>query len=192
MDASDPGVESNARLTASVGLVLLVLLAIEFLSGLSIRGSLLLHIRLGVFVIPPLLLKLGTTGYRFARYYTREPRYRAAGTPSLAMRILAPFLVALTVVVFASGVELWLFGERFGFFWVPLHHGSAYLWFAAATIHVGNYIRRAPQLALADWQDHLKGVFTRRSVVVASLVFGAVLAIAVLGIPSAFVVRPGA
>jgi hypothetical protein len=161
-------------------MILLVLLAVEFMSGLSTKRFLILHGLLGLFIIPPLLLKLGAVGYRFARYYTGDPRYRRAGPPSQSMRVLGPVLVILTIVVFASGLELWLFGYRYGFVWVPVHHASAYLWFVVAAIHVINYVRLAPALAIADWRDHLSGALTRRSVVIASLVLGAVLLVAML------------
>lgn len=187
----DGGVEANARLTGYVAVVLLALLAVELVSGLVIRRDLPLHIVVGFLVIPPLLLKVGSVGYRFFRYYTREAKYQAAGTPSLAMRILAPVLVLLTLVVFGSGVELWVFGYRFGFFWIPVHHGSAYLWFIALAVHVVNYASRAPALAAADWRDHLTGVFTRRAAVVASLVLGGALAIAMLSFQSPFALSTG-
>jgi hypothetical protein len=182
----DPGVEANARLTGYTAVVLSFLLAAAWVTGLAIGLLLRMHVVVGFLVGPPVLLKLGSTGYRFVRYYTGEPRYRAAGPPALAMRLLGPVLVLLTVVVFATGIELWLFGSRFGTGWVPLHHGSSYLWFAAMTAHVLFYVRRAPRLAAADWRHHLRGAFTRRSLVVASLVLGAALAIAMLPFPSPF------
>ena len=178
--------EKNARLTAYVGLVLLVLLAFEFGSGVVVGKLLTLHGLVGFFTIPPLVLKLGSAGYRFIRYYTGDPRYRAAGPPATAQRLLAPLLVALTVIVFVSGIELWFFGVRFGFFWVPIHHGSAYLWFAVAALHLIAYIRRAPALVAADWQDHLGGALTRQSVVIASLVLGIVLLLAMASLSSPY------
>ena len=36
---------------------------------------------LGVLLIGPVALKLASTGYRFVRYYTSEPRYRRKGPP---------------------------------------------------------------------------------------------------------------
>jgi hypothetical protein len=187
----DPGVEANARLTGYVGLVLIVLLAAEFVTGLRFRQLLPAHAVIGFVLIPPVLLKLGSVGYRFARYYSGDPRYRAAGPPQLAMRLLGPVVVALTVVVFGTGIELWLFGYRFGFIWVPVHHLAAYLWFVATAIHAGGYLRRSSELAYADWRDHLRGAFTRRSLVVGSLVLGAVLAVAMLPFPTPFVPAQG-
>jgi hypothetical protein len=189
--ATDTGVEANARLTGYVAMALLALLAIAFATGLVIRRDLLLHVVVGFAAIPPLLLKFGSVGYRFVRYYTKEPRYLAAGTPTLGMRILAPVLVLLTVIVFGSGVELWVFGYRFGSFWIPVHHGSAYLWFIAAAIHVVSYARRAPSLLLADWRDDLRGALTRRSVVIASLVLGGALAVTTLSFASPFALSTG-
>jgi hypothetical protein len=191
MSSVDPGVEGNARLTGYAGVALVALLGIELFTGLLVRRYLPLHVVVGFLVIPPVLLKLGSVGYRFARYYTNDPPYRIAGAPALSMRVLGPILVVLTVIVFGSGVELWIFGYRFGFYWIAIHHGSSYLWFVAAGIHVVNYARRAPALAVADWRDHLRGTFTRQSLVVGSLVAGAVLAIAMLSFASPFALVSG-
>jgi hypothetical protein len=187
----DPGVEANARLTGYAGVVLAPLLAAELVTGLRFKELLPVHSVIGFVLVPPVLLKLGSVGYRFARYYKGDPRYRTAGPPRLAMRLLGPMIVVLTVVVFATGIELWLFGYRFGFFWVPLHHGFAYLWFVAMAIHVANYLRKAPDLAYADWRDHLRGAATRRSLLVGSLVLGVALAVAMLPFPTPFLPSTG-
>ena len=188
----DPGVEANARLTGYVGVVLAVLLAAELVTGLRFKQLLPAHAVIGFVLVPPVLLKLASVGYRFARYYTGDTRYRAAGPPRLAMRLLGPVIVLLTVVVIGTGIELWLFGYRFGFVWVPVHHFSAYLWFVTMAVHVVNYLRRAPELAAADWRDHLRGAFTRRSLVAGSLILGAALAIAMLPYPTPFIPTGGA
>src|SRR5437773_1065539 len=86
----------NERLTATVGAILLVLLAVEGLTILSIRQLLSPHIVIGLLVIPPVLLKLGSTGYRFVRYYAGDRDYVVKGPPHLVMRLLAPFLVVST------------------------------------------------------------------------------------------------
>jgi hypothetical protein len=188
----DAGVEANARLTGYLGVVLVVLLAAELVTGLRFKQLLPAHAVIGFVLVPPVLLKLASVGYRFARYYTGDARYRAAGPPRLAMRLLGPVIVLLTVVVLGTGIELWLFGYRFGFIWVPVHHFAAYLWFLTMAVHVLNYLRRAPELAAADWRDHLRGAFTRRSLVAGSLVMGAALAIAMLPYPTPFISTAGA
>src|SRR5205807_267192 len=62
--------EGNDRLTASVGLVLVVLLAVEAWTTFSLRSYLPLHMFLGFLLLPPVALKLASTGWRAARYYT--------------------------------------------------------------------------------------------------------------------------
>ena len=73
------GPEQNLRLTAFTGAVLLVLLALEGFTLISLRSMMSLHIFVGVLVVPIVLLKLGSTGYRFVRYYTHSPDYVEAG-----------------------------------------------------------------------------------------------------------------
>ena len=41
------------------------------------------HMFIGMVLIPPVLLKLASTGYRFVRYYTGSQAYRAKGPPPL-------------------------------------------------------------------------------------------------------------
>ena len=186
----DPGVEANARLTSYAAMVLLLPLAADVVTGA--RPGLQAHALLGFFLVPPVLLKLGSVGYRFARYYSRDPRYRAGGPPDLAMRLLGPVLVLLTVTLFATGIELWLFGFAFGNEWLIWHKASFVLWFLAMTVHVAAYARRAPALALADSRDPVKGAFERRSLVVGSLLFGIALVIAMLPFASPFTLLPDA
>jgi hypothetical protein len=110
------GTRGNARLTASTGALILVLLAVEGVTLLSIRSMLSLHIFIGLMLIPPIALKLATTGHRFVRYYTRDLEYVRQGPPMLLMRVLvAPGLVAATVGPFATGVALLVIGPGGGF-----------------------------------------------------------------------------
>ena len=174
----DPGVEANARLIGYASVVLLIPLGAEVITG--IRPGLLAHALIGFLLVPLVLLKLGSAGYRFVRYYTGDPRYRMAGPPELVMRLLAPAVVVLTVALFATGIELWLFGFRLGVQWLTWHKVVFVLWFLAMTFHVLAYLARAPELALADSRDRLRGALARRSLVVASLLLGAVLVVAML------------
>ncbi len=83
-----------------------MLLAVLGVTIVRIGGLLSVHLFVGMLLVPPVLLKLASTGYRFVRYYTANPRYRRKGPPELALRVIAPMVVLSTVVVFASGVAL--------------------------------------------------------------------------------------
>lgn len=188
--AGAASVEGNARLTALAGIVLLVLLAAEGLTILSIRRLLPLHYFIGLLVIPPVLLKLGSTGWRFTRYYLGDARYRAAGPPALLLRVTGPVVVVSTVAVLLTGVELWLFGDRFGTGWLTAHKGSFVIWFGAMAIHVLGHLERAPALAVRDVANRprLRGRVSREAVTLGSVFMGIVLALAVFAVQSPFVV----
>ena len=186
----DAGVEGNTRLTGYVAMVLLIPLAAEIITG--IRPGLLAHALTGFLLVPPVLLKLGSVGYRFVRYYAGDPRYRAGGPPQLILRLIGPAFVLLTLALFGTGIELWLFGLQFGDQWLIWHKATFVLWFLAMTIHVVAYIRRAPELAIEDSRDPLPGATARRALVVGSLLLGAALVIAMLPFQSPFTLPPGA
>src|SRR5215471_7351924 len=69
------GVIGNERLTTLVSLVLLVLIIVELVTSASLRLWLPAHTVVGVLLAGPLLVKMGSTGWRFLRYYTRAPAY---------------------------------------------------------------------------------------------------------------------
>jgi hypothetical protein len=58
-------------------------------------------------------------------------------------------------------------------------------------VHAGNHLRRTSDLALADWRHHLRGAFSRRSLVVGSLILDAPLAAAMLPFPAPFLPNAG-
>src|ERR1019366_7020398 len=100
------GATGNERLTAATGATLIVLLAVIGVTIVRLRPLLSVHLFVGMLLIGPVLLKLGSTGYRFVRYYTHNPSYRRKGPPPAALRMIAPIVVISTVVVLASGVAL--------------------------------------------------------------------------------------
>src|SRR6201995_5581256 len=100
------GTDGNERLTAIVGALLLVLLAVLGVTIIRIGQLLWLHLFLGLLLIGPVALKLASTGYRFARYYLAAAAYRLKGPPHPLLRGLAPFLVITTVAVFVTGILL--------------------------------------------------------------------------------------
>jgi len=85
-DAGSLGVEANARLTATTGLVLVVLFFFEGLTIPVVGTHLNWHIALGLALIPPVLLKIGSTLWRFGHYYLRDRRYLSGATASDAPR----------------------------------------------------------------------------------------------------------
>src|SRR5581483_8896734 len=79
-----PGVEGNRRLTSLTGAVQLAVLAVVILSGLVFGSAPGLHFFSGFLAIPLTVVKLGSTGWRFAAYYLRRtPAYRGAGPPTV-------------------------------------------------------------------------------------------------------------
>jgi hypothetical protein len=188
VDLSTPGVAANERLTSLTGVLLLVLLGLLLLTVLSVRRFLPQHFLLGFLVIPPLALKLASTGYRFVRYYTGDSLYRRAGPPQLFMRLLAPIVVVSTLILFATGLELWFYGLRFGSVWIEAHKLAFMVWLPAIGIHVLGYLTRTGNEALEEISaSPFAGALTRRSLVVGSLVAGVVLAVASLTYFSPFI-----
>ena len=144
------GPEGNERLTAASGAVLFLLLAAEGVTILFIRPLLSTHVFIGMLLIPPVALKLASTGWRFARYYRGSREYVEKGPPLLPLRLLAPVVVLSTLVVFATGVGLLIRGPGQGLL-VGLHKASFVVWLVATGIHVLAYVARVPRLATADW-----------------------------------------
>jgi hypothetical protein len=183
-------VQANARLIAYASVVLLIPLGAEVVTG--VRPGLFAHAMIGFLLVPPLLLKLASVGYRFVHYYSGDVPYRLAGPPAPALRWLAPVLILLTVALFATGIELWLFGLRYGEQWATWHKAAFVLWFLAITVHVSAYLRRSAALTVADWRVHLPGALARQSLILLGLVLGVALLIAMLPFRSPFSFALGA
>jgi hypothetical protein len=172
-------VAANAHLTATNAAVLLALLAVEGVTVLRVRELLTPHVFIGMMLTPPVLLKVASTGWRFARYYRGAPAYRRKGPPPLLLRLLGPILVLLTLVLLASGIGLLLASSS----WLPLllkvHKASFVLWFGAMTIHVLGHIGEVFRLAPRDWlrrtRRDVTGAAQRQWLIAASLVAGGML-----------------
>lgn len=188
LGSSIAGVASNKRMTSLTGALLFVMLGLMGITVLRVRALLPEHLLLGFLLIPPIGLKIATTGYRFVRYYTRDVRYRNAGPPALMLRLIAPIVVVSTVVLFATGIELWLFGLRFGSIWVAAHKLSFLIWLPFTAVHVMSYLGTSGQAVVDELSAGMSGdALQRRSLLVASLVAGVVLAAASLTYASPFV-----
>jgi hypothetical protein len=181
------GTTGNERLTAATGVLLLVLLAVIGVTILRLGQLLWVHLFVGMLLLPPVLLKLGSTGYRFARYYTANPAYREKGPPATPMRLLAPFVVISTVVVMGSGVALLFAGPSSRSTLFPIHKLSFFAWLAFTALHVLGHLLDLPAPLRADFRANagLSGQEPGRDGRVLSLigVLVAGLVLAVLLIP---------
>jgi hypothetical protein len=179
--ADGGGAEGNERLTASTAVALLVLLAIEGVTILSIRNLLPVHILVGIALIPPIALKLGSVAWRFGRYYLGTRAYRVKGPPTPFLRFLvAPLVVFSTLFLFGTGVALIAVGPRGGIL-LGLHKASFVIWFGSMAVHVLAHVLKLPRLSLADFRrgQRLGDARARAGALVASIAFGFLLAGAV-------------
>jgi len=138
------GTEGNEHLTSITGVILIVLLAVLGVTILRIHQLISIHLFVGLLLLGPVALKLASTGYRFARYYTRDPSYRLKGPPPPAMRMLAPGVVVTTVAVFVSGIVLMFLGPSHRQAWLGIHKVSFIAWLAFTGLHVLGHL---PELA---------------------------------------------
>ncbi|MHB1502830.1 MAG: cytochrome b/b6 domain-containing protein [Acidimicrobiales bacterium] len=173
----DPGVEANSRLTGTTGLVLMVLLFMEGLTIPFIVRLISWHIVIGLALVPPLLVKIGSTLWRFSRYYLGDPRYRRAGPPHPLLRVLGPLVMISTVVLMASGIALWLAGPQDRLLF-RVHQLTFVAWFCFVAVHLASHLLRATRLAASDARDArarrpaVPRARLRRALVAASLVLG--------------------
>jgi len=182
--ARSGGTEGNEILTSVVAAVLTILLIAEGITIIRIGGLLNAHMFIGLVLIGPVLLKLASTGYRFARYYTKAPSYRQEGPPLLPLRLLAPVLVLSTVAVFATGIWLLLLGHKSD--QVLLFHKVVFfIWGAVFVVHFLAYLPQVLRSLAADWgsvrRRSIPGSGLRGLLVAASLMAGVAIALSLLG-----------
>jgi hypothetical protein len=171
------GSDGNERLTAATAAVLLFLLAAEGATLVAIGRLLLPHVFLGFLLIPPVLLKLASTGWRMLRYYRHADEYVRRGPPAVLLRVLvAPITVLATVVLFGSGVAVVALGR--GGILLGVHKVSFIVWFAAMSVHVLAHVLELPRLIVVDWwrPDRLGGRRVRQRVLAGTLFAGLALA----------------
>jgi hypothetical protein len=177
------GTAGNEILTSATALVLTLLLIAEGITILRIGGLRTEHMFIGMALIPPVLLKLGSTGYRFTRYYIGTRAYREKGPPLLPLRLLAPLLVLTTAIVFASGVALLLAGHKSNTLFT-FHKVSFILWGALFGVHFLAHLQRMLRSLGRDWtregRRRVPGAELRLGLVIAATGGGVALAIAVL------------
>jgi len=153
-----------------------VLLALEGLTLLSITRLLTLHVFVGMLLVPPILVKMGSTFARFVNYYRGVPSYRAKGPPPPLLRLAGPLVVASTVVLLGSGIALLYvpIGDRGAV--LGVHKATFVLWFGVMVVHVLGHLldtaRLAPRDHVPTRRLHLRGAPARRVVLGASVVLG--------------------
>jgi hypothetical protein len=130
------GTDGNERLTVLTGVMLVLLTAAIGVTIIRIGQLMWLHLFLGLVLFGPVALKLASTGYRFVRYYTRNPAYRRKGPPIPFLRALAPLVVLATVALFATGVALLFMGRSTSLPLGLLHKVSFIAWIALVALHV--------------------------------------------------------
>jgi hypothetical protein len=139
------GIDGNEQLTAMVSVILVLLLAALGVTIVRVGQLLWLHLFLGLLLLGPVLLKLASTGYRFARYYLRTALYVSKGPPMLALRAMGPLLVLSTVVVFVTGVVLLFDGPRNRATPLLIHKVSFIVWLVLFGLHLLAHVPGLPR-----------------------------------------------
>jgi hypothetical protein len=183
------GVEGNARLTGAAGAALFIILAVEGITILQIKQLISWHVFLGMLLVPLVLLKTGSTGFRFAHYYSGDPPYREKGPPHRLLRVTGPLLVLSTLALLGTGIALVALGRNVGHSYLWLHKATFFVWGALIVIHVLGHLRETATLTAADWRERalraaparLAGADARLSLLVVTLAVGVALGIVSLG-----------
>jgi hypothetical protein len=185
------GPAGNARLTAWTGLLLLALFLAELVTLLDVHGLISWHVVLGVLLVPPALLKTGTTGWRILRYYTGSADYRAAGPPPTFLRVLGPLVILSTLAVLGTGLALIVVGpqsSRQAFVSIAgqrvdaltLHQASFVVWAVATGLHT--LARLVPAAQIVVSRARRPGRYGRIAVLSATVCVAAVSAAFVLSV----------
>lgn len=178
------GPAGNVRLTAWTGMVLLLLFLVELGTLLDLHNLLDWHVVVGALLIPPALLKTGSTTWRMVSYRRGRPGYRAAGQPRLALRVLGLVVVFSTLAVLGSGLALVAVGPTAAvvpfahIIWaispLTVHEVTFALWAVATGLHT--VFRVVPTIhTMAD--GRMTGRLRRTMLVVAMLVIAVVAAV---------------
>ncbi|MCM2535323.1 hypothetical protein NDK43_26980 [Neobacillus pocheonensis] len=174
-------IERNKRMTAIAGTVLFVLIIVELVITAKLHELISEHIFVGILLSGPLVVKIFSTGYRFFLYYTKSPDFVRAGPPNTLLRLLAPFLVLITILVFISGFGLVLGGHAKKGLFLKIHAVSITLWLPLLAVHIYAYIRKVPGLIANDWTRKSKfrvpGREGRVGINVAALIVSGIAAI---------------
>ncbi|UNO47790.1 hypothetical protein [Alicyclobacillus acidoterrestris] len=178
----------NERLTALAGAVLFILIVTELVITANLHTLISVHIFVGILLSGPLVVKMFSTGYRFFRFYTNSPTFVRKGPPNIWLRILAPFLVFITILVFISGWGLAVAGPTHMGLFLKIHAASVALWLPLLAVHVYAYLRKVPRLIASDWTsqpaERVSGHLSRLWTNMAAILVGIVAAIFMIPVSS--------
>jgi hypothetical protein len=141
---SGGGTDGNKQLTAVTGAILLVLLLVIGVTIVRIGQLLSVHLFVGLLLVGPVALKLGSTGYRFVRYYSGDAAYRREGPPLTPLRLIAPMIVLSTLTVFVSGLVLLFEGPSDRAQVLLIHKVSFIVWVVFTSLHVLGHLPAMP------------------------------------------------
>ncbi len=185
------GPAGNARLTAWLGLLLLLAFLVESATLLQLGQLMTVHIIVGVVLVSLVLAKTATTGWRIARYYLGDAHYREAGPPPMLLRALGPLVVFGGLAVLGTGLALIALGRSahsslitllgFRVDAVTLHQAAFIVWLVVTVPHTLARLVPAWQLAIGARRKRLVGGRARALSLAGVLAIGAVVAVPVLG-----------
>lgn len=181
-DVEVGGVEGNARLTSSTGMLLTLLLLVEAFTLLDVRGHITLHAAVGLILLGPVALKCASTVLRFGRYYAGHAAYVRKGPPNIVLRVLGPLLVLSTAAVLGTGIALLVDHGRGGT-WLTFHQASFIVWLVFAGVHFlghlqGAVVGTARDLRRVAGDSARRGMAMRWTALSLSLLVGVGLAVA--------------
>jgi hypothetical protein len=195
------GPAGNAVLTAWTALVLLVGSVAELLTLFDVRGLISWHVAIGALLVPPALLKVGSTGWRMLRYYVGSGPYQKAGPPPMLLRLLGPLVVVSTLGLLGSGVLLVVLGQDrsqqwfvtlplVSISWVSVHQAFFAVWAVVTGLHVLGRIVPALRLTVGpDGSGDVPGVWSRRLLLVSVVVSAVLLAVVLVHADGSWTVR---
>jgi hypothetical protein len=182
----DPaGPRTNRRLTALTGTAILPLAALALLTGLFFGDLWRVHYFIGYMLLPVVLLKLGSTGYRMVRYYLRSGLYRFVQPPYPVGRLSSPLLVLSVVLLYVSVIVMWVTHSQANP-WGWLHTDAAIAFSVLVALHLGLYLPEAFHAVRGDLRPTPANEAMSRSwrltVVSAAVLAGLVVALATVGV----------
>ena len=152
--------------------MLVPLLLAEGATLLNVGALLTVHAFVGMLLVPVVVVKLASTGWRMVNYYAGSEEYVLRGPPHVLIRVIvAPVLVASTVILFGTGIALLALSQTEGTI-VGLHKASFVVWAFAFGVH---FLTRLGPL-WRGLRERVPGISLRLVAAMFSVVAGVALA----------------